>query len=306
MTKLKPQTVLTRKQEWLLISELAKRTTYKRGYLSLMARQGKLKARKHEKNWYSTVENLKLFEEEKKKIKSQRNDHLRRLYREKSAVVTKVSVPKNDNLRLKNKEEKAPVKKISVTKDNIFDEVQKELEEVLREIREKQRRLKKGFPAYKKGKKAMPEETVEKERKETEDISEKLIMDLGKLINTANEVQEGKKIKKADQMENIGPDDLYAIPVKRVEKIEEGRLVGRSIDLERRNLVSRVNDEGINKAKIAPIEKENFLNESYNYFPFEREERFDEGVDATSKILVVVIVLLLLIAVGLIFLIFAL
>lgn len=298
MVNPRKKTTAAKKEEWLLISDLADKTTYKKGYLSLMARQGKLKAKKYNNNWYSTLENLKMFETEKKQIRVQRNDHLRRLYREKSAVsITRPAATVKAGPTSKVK--------VKMVKDNIFDEVQKELEEVLGEIREKQRKLKRGFGAYRETVKAMPENIVEKERKETEDLSEKLIMDLGKLINTANEVQEGKSGVELDKDYEIKSGDMFSIPVKRISKNEEADRNEKAFDLDRRNLVSKVGDEDIDRSKIAPIEKDNFLNESYNYFPFEREERsegLDDG-DKTNRILIAIIAILLLVAAGLIYLI---
>lgn len=310
MVNPKVQGAEAKKEEWLLISELASKTTYKKGYLSLMARQGKLKARKHNNNWYSTLNNLKAFESEKKEIKTQRNEHLRLLYREKSADSIADPTPKQtvkvEAISVKTPPlKKAPIVKVKMSKDNIFDEVQRELEEVLSEIREKQRKLKRGFPAYKEAVAAMPEQVLDRERKETEDISEKLIMDLGRLINTANEAQEGRTAAEVDSGYEISSEDMFSIPVKRISK-EMGKTSsreGRPIDLDRRNLISKVNEEEIDATKIAPIEKDNFLNESYNYFPFERTERPEEN-DKTSKILMVLIVILLAIAAGLVFMIF--
>ncbi len=298
MVNSKSKGEIAKREEWLLISELAEMTKYKKGYLSLMARQGKLKARKHNKNWYSTAGNLKIFETEKNESRALRNNHLRKLYQEKAATVkTAVSTKKSPVIKKV---------KLRTDQDTIFDEVQKELEEVLTEIREKQRKLKRGFAAYREPASSIPANVLEKERKETEDLSEKLIMDLGRLINTANEVQEGKKKGKVEEAESdyeISSDDMFSIPVKRISKETKGGVSGKSIDLDRRNIVSKVDNSDIDNSKIAPIEKDNFLNESYNYFPFEREERPEEGSDATSKILTAVIVLLLLVAAGLIFLI---
>ncbi|MFC1595179.1 hypothetical protein ACFL3E_02000, partial [Patescibacteria group bacterium] len=48
-------------QEFLLISELAHDTPYSAGYLSLLARQGKLESKKIGRNWYSTRSAIKKY-----------------------------------------------------------------------------------------------------------------------------------------------------------------------------------------------------------------------------------------------------
>ena len=85
-------------------------------------------------------------------------------------------------------------------------------------------------------------------------------MDLGRLINTANEAQEGRMAAEVDSGYEISSEDMFSIPVKRISK-EMGKMSsreGRPIDLDRRNLISKVNEEGIDATKIAPIEKDNF------------------------------------------------
>ncbi len=282
-----------KREEWMMVGDLAKQTSYKRGYLSLMARQGKIKSRKYKGNWYSTLDSLREFEEEKKRVRKERNDELRKLYREKSEREKAVAVtPK-----------KAASFKVKIKQDNLFDEVQRELQEVLGEIREKQVKLKKGFAAYKneaKEESRMSEKLIEKERRETEDLSEKLIMDLGKLINTAHKVQEeASPLEKEEEASKVSPEDLYSIPVKRMTHVKAGD-GKRLIDLDRRNMVSRVQTEKkIESQDLKPMaDGDNFLNESYNYFPFEREDREaeDAKADKLNKFLIIIIGILFFIA----------
>jgi len=198
------------KNDWQPLRELALKTPYTMEYLSLMARQKQLKTKKVGRLWYSTLDSIREFEKERQTRKESKREKMREKYFRQA--------------------EKQPTK-IRVTQAAIFDQIQGELEEVLEEIREKERRLRE---EYREGISRVPfrvaaaidpktttggpkatagggEEKAEggflrQEKRETEDLSEKLIMDLGKLLNTANQIQEDVETSRGrEEQENHTP-----------------------------------------------------------------------------------------------------
>lgn len=207
----------TLKKNWQPLRELALKTPYTMEYLSLMARRKQLKVKKTGRLWYSTLENVREFEEEMKKRKEQRKERMRNSYYKK---------PENQSAR-KN-----------ISQKNILDQIQTELEDVLEEIREKERRLKEEYRS------GMPignvsiefhtnpeapsegiassienkEKYIQKEKQETEELSEKLIMDLGRLLNTANQIQDdvmdSRTVPETAPRDQEGGEE-YKIPINR-------------------------------------------------------------------------------------------
>jgi len=175
-----------KEQKWQPLRELALVSPYTMEYLSLMARRKELKVKKIGRIWYSTPQNIQDFEKERAGKKEVRKKQLRKKYLEKIS---------KDNKKIK----------VKVFQHNILDEVQRELEEVLQEIREKEKRLRGemlkneeinvGIRQFTIVPQEKTEKYLEKEKQETEELSEKLIMDLGKLINTANRVYDGQERK---------------------------------------------------------------------------------------------------------------
>jgi len=193
-------TATERKIDWQPLRVLALKTPYTMEYLSLMARRKQLKTKKVGRLWYSTLGNIRGFEKEMQARKEEKREKMRAKYFHQG-------------------EKKLPAK-IRVSQAAIFDQIQSELEEVLKEIREKENRLREEYqegisriplrvaatmpapgrvaaesakPRALFQKKKAKEEYLQKEKRETEDLSEKLIMDLGKLLNTANQIQEDVK-----------------------------------------------------------------------------------------------------------------
>jgi hypothetical protein len=195
------------KNDWQPLRELALKTPYTMEYLSLMARRKQLKVKKVGRLWYSTLNSIHEFEKEMQARKEKKREKMRAKYFRKA--------------------EKQPAK-IRVSQAAIFDQIQGELEEVLAEIREKERRLREDYhegisrvpfrvaaavnseaepkiiTEFKK--KEVKGSFLRKEKQETEDLSEKLIMDLGKLLNTANQIQEDVEIHHNKEE--------YRVPVK--------------------------------------------------------------------------------------------
>lgn len=187
-----------KKINWQPLRELALKTPYTMEYLSLMARRKQLKVKKVGRLWYSTLDAIRDFEKRMQEKKEQRRERM-----------------KNSHF----KSGKKPLQ-IKVTQKTIFDQIQLELEDVLGEIRDKERKLREEYKSGMAGNmvnikfhtapinetneeitevinvvepKNVVENTktyLQKEKKETEELSEKLIMDLGKLLNTANQIQD--------------------------------------------------------------------------------------------------------------------
>lgn len=187
----------SKKDNWQPLRELALKTPYTMEYLSLMARRRQLKVKKVGRLWYSTLENIKDFEQEMRERKEKRKNVLRDSFYEKSGMKRK------------------PIK-VAISQKTIYDQVQAELEEVLAEIREREARLREEYRggasvgremqyddtightrrigriknANANANASAVEKYLVKEERETEELSEKLVMDLGKLLNTANQIQE--------------------------------------------------------------------------------------------------------------------
>ncbi len=206
------------------LKELAPFTPYAVGYLSLMARRGNLKVEKLKGTWFSTLENVKEFEILMNERKEARKKELSQKYHKKVATY-KASGKKEDGGL-----------KIKVQSGNIFDEVQNDLKEVLREIRNKEREIKRDYREYQRknirsgsrietGMTPTPFSVAkaQKEREKGGEIAEKLILDLGKLLNTANQVQEG--VEKIEDIKLNKDNDLVSIPVKtRANAIPQNKL----------------------------------------------------------------------------------
>lgn len=304
------------KVNWQPLRELALHTPYTMGYLSLMARRKQLKVKKIGRIWYSTMENIRSFEKEMEERKEKRKKELQDNYREKVRKEVLEEIEKetegsdevmsnkvmSKKVMSKKKGDAGPVKLRIIGEDTIFDEVQKELQEVLQEIREKEKRIKLGFLAYQKDassdtkEKNYPKSYLSREKKETEEISEKLIMDLGRLINVANEVHEDK-IKTSDISNSEGyQEEAYSIPVK---KVFSGGTKSKNIDLKRKNLVERMDSSERSDINDISFEAENFIPKTYNSFPFERNyeyETHDSTYDRQNNILLVIAGTLIFIA----------
>jgi len=214
----RPPTGRASKIDWQPLRVLALKTPYTMEYLSLMARRKQLKVKKVGRLWYTTLDNIREFEKEMQARKEKKREKMKAKYF--------------------RKDEKPPTK-IRVSQAAIFDQIQNELEEVLEEIREKERRLRDeyqegiaripltvamvGDPKAQLRKKKAKELFLSREKKETEDLSEKLIMDLGKLLNTANQIQEdvddssintNKPLKLAENREPERESEEYQIPIR--------------------------------------------------------------------------------------------
>ncbi len=62
---LKP--VRTKSKKYLLLSEIAKQTPYSEKYLNLLSRYGKIEAHKEGRNWVTSVDAIKKYQEERKR-----------------------------------------------------------------------------------------------------------------------------------------------------------------------------------------------------------------------------------------------
>ena len=293
------------KSNWQPLRELALKTPYTMGYLSLMARRGNLKVKKFGRAWHSTMEYIHEFEKKIAARKEQRKAELSRAYREKAGQISNQIYPGAAARPDEPFGRKAPTGrplKVKVDEDTIFDEVQRELAEVLTEIRAKEKQLRKNYQVYREdyaetsdsaagtGRPPVPSLGIgdlNREQQETEDISEKLIVDLGKLLNTANKIQE-------DEVENLAAEPVsqttdennYFIPVRnigvvsaerksgfkgsfsrdpsRVRGHESGAVYGRS-RFGRGNNYKRDLD-----AALGNYPDKNFLSVPYSSFPHEK------------------------------------
>ena len=198
----------TEKQDFQPLRELALKSPYTMEYLSLMARRGELKVKKIGRIWYSTLDNIKQFEEDRNKKREERKRQLSLKYQEKSGKMTPKSI------------------RVKVAKNSIFDQVQKELEEVLLEIREKEQNIKNDYIARKRNERESlagkaDNYLIKKEKQESEELSEKLIMDLGRLINTANRVYDDKIPGQAMEKTEERREETFSVPIRSNIKIEE-------------------------------------------------------------------------------------
>jgi len=204
-------------QKWRPLKELAPFTPYKVGYLSLMARRKNLKVKKIKGVWHSSLEEVKAFELLMRKRKEERKKLLSRNYHLKSKEKNQKSSP------AKNPSKETGFK-ILVKGETIFDEVQKELKEVLSEIREKEREIRKDYLDYKKRSQNYPFrkteadlERLEKAKEKEEAIAEKLIIDLGKLLNTAHQIHEEREEIRQSDPEEI-KSKVVSVPIKNKSK----------------------------------------------------------------------------------------
>ncbi|MBM3256549.1 MAG: hypothetical protein FJZ04_03750 [Candidatus Moranbacteria bacterium] len=167
--------------------------------------------------------------------------------------------------------------KLQVTEDSIFDEVQRELQEVLGEIREKEKIIKKELTAegLEQTAKNIAKtgdhlEALEKERQETEELSEKLVADLGKLLKTADEVQDQAE-------ESVLEGTAEWVPVRNIGDYDPGSEKARedfgiadpfyytpAVPRDR-----KTGDYELQKRKP----QDNFLYVPYNAHPFEYRRR---------------------------------
>jgi|GEM_PF-1724869 len=239
----------TKGNNWQPLRELALNTPYTMEYLSLMARRRQLKVKKVGRLWYSTLSNIKEFEEEMKKRKEQRKEKMRNSY-----------FKKPEPIRYDAGEVKKHDIKVKVSQGSIYDQIENELEEVLEEIRAKERMLREQYRSVTSESKIpislhgplvsskptakhhprigmdllAPDkireeaeihsmersEYLQKEKQETEELSEKLIMDLGRLLNTANQIKDDAEIERSDNRPKKMPKrqeqtrDEYTIPVR--------------------------------------------------------------------------------------------
>ena len=271
---------------WQPLRELALNTPYAMGYLSLMARRKQLKVKKVGRVWHSTMEHIKEFEEKMQERKELRKKQLQESYREKvKREVLKEIEEKNDEVlkqvqddteRIEKEGFESEVKKHKLsTEDTIFDEVQKELEEVLEEIRNREKRLRQEYLAYRgihggDGAETYGNAALAREKRETEEISENLIMDLGKLLNTANKIHEEESSgESADNIDNSTYEGV-SIPVKN-QNLARGHVRHGGIHTMGMDLPARTGNAKKHADKTGNIgHKDNFLSVPYSTFPFER------------------------------------
>jgi hypothetical protein len=314
------------KNNWQPLRELALNTPYTMGYLSLMARRKQLKVKKIGRVWHSTMENIKDFEEQMKERKEQRKRQLQDNYREKvKREVLKEIEDETSNEVMGNEAMTSPNPllakegaareglKITVSsQDTIFDEVQKELEDVLQEIRDREKKLRQDYLAYRgihgdDGVEVYGNAALAREKQETEELSEKLIMDLGRLLNTANRIHEEEE--SAESSEPIDEDIGIAIPVKN-KNAPHGNIRTMGMDFKRAdNHLVNVTDPAARSAGAGARQagragktakhkhKDNFLSVPYSTFPFEHHRREEvKSVSAQNKLLLFISGLLVFIA----------
>jgi len=255
---------------WQPLRELALHTPYTMGYLSLMARRKQLKVKKIGRIWYSTMENIKDFETVRRQNNEERKKQLRERYEEKVGKV---------RIRITNGQTKpgSGAFKLKVVGDTIFDEVQRELEDVLQEIRERERKLRHRYmshrgeltggymiPAGRHRKISKRDENyLEKEKQETSELSEKLIMDLGKLLNTANKIHDDGTAPKDEKVSAVSSGGAGA-SMEDVRVFKTAETAGAEPDKRNEKTVDSYND-------YAGRGQDNFLSVPYNSFPFESD-----------------------------------
>lgn len=252
-------------KKWQPLRELALHTPYTMGYLSLMARRKQLKVKKVGRVWFSTLDNIHEFEDKMKKQKDARNENLRSSYKEKAEKV-KISVMDDrtaDKILKQVKKEtiieevpaftKVPVG--NMAGDSIFDEIQSELQGVLSEIKNKEKRLRHNYLIYRgsagSGGSRLSAADLQNRKENTEQISEKLISDVGKLLKTVNEIQ------------SVAEEDLNGVQDAEIKipRITEGDHV------------------------LSNHNRDNFLSVPYSYFPFDDSQNSTQKIPSHSKIL---------------------
>lgn len=257
---------------WNLLRELALHTPYTMGYLSLMARRKQLKVKKINGIWYSTLENIKEFEDRMKAQKEKRNEELRKKYQEKvkkvkirivnkkktnKFVIPSSKIDLSANAQDNNNGWDDNVSHIPVNEmrfmenDSVFDEVQNELEEVLQTIKDKEKRLRHNYMMYR-GKVKTGKNELDSQGIKAQQVSEELISDLGRLLRTAKEIH-GEATKK--EVERVSRERDFIRDEKgvtdHVSVEEEDHMLGNH-------------------------HKDNFLSVPYSYFPFEDRGRYRE------------------------------
>jgi len=311
------------KINWQPLRELALNTPYTMGYLSLMARRKQLKVKKIGRVWYSTMENIKDFEDTMRDRKEERKRQLQESYREKVKREVLKEIESESELatplaaRLPDGQEDGHLPltkgrkglkvfspstegeypqgegvasrhgglKISVSsQDTIFDEVQKELEEVLTEIKEREKKLRQDYLAYRgihgnDDAEVYGNATLAREKQETEELSEKLILDLGRLLNTANKIHEEEEYEggssqrlepTSGEESSVESQEGVSIPIRGGAK-HPLRKSTMGMDLRKAKGFSRIGD-GINPDNtIKKSNKDNFLSVPYSTFPFEHQ-----------------------------------
>lgn len=128
------------KSDWQPLRELAPSTPYALEYLSSMARKKQLKVKKIGRVWYSTKEHIKEFEDTMRERKEERKRQLRKNYQEKVIDETKIKIKV-----LPKAQYRSHKIKVQGSGATIFDAVQKELREVLQEIRERESKLRRNY-----------------------------------------------------------------------------------------------------------------------------------------------------------------
>lgn len=309
----------TDKNDWQPLRELALNTPYTMGYLSLMARRKQLKVKKIGRVWHSTMENIKEFEDTMRDRKEERKRQLQESYREKvkrevlkeieeeteeiqedSHIPLEISHtpevgsglrPEPENSAIA--ERKGSSRRLEPTvyrrhnltissDDTIFDEVQRELEDVLQEIRDREKKLRQDYLSYKAihgddGVEVYGNAALAREKQETEELSEKLIMDLGRLLNTANKIHEEEESAESQTIEN---DAGVAIPVRN-KNAPHGHIRTMGMDFKRpENQYRRdIAAHSHNNKK----HKDNFLSVPYSTFPFEHQVEPKNDLTSSSS-----------------------
>jgi hypothetical protein len=276
------------------LRELALHSPYTMGYLSLMARRKQLKVKKIGRAWYSSLANIKDFEAKMQKQKEERNEQLRKSYIEKAEKV-KISVMDNrkadkilrevqeDTKNVRDDEGIDPLVKPEDNKfkpeedvrivrddrggDTIFDEVQRELGDILQEIRTREKKLRHNYMVHRgdilgKG----IDKDLAKEKQITQDLSGQLIDDMGRLLRTASEVHNHAERDSAKSGRQAF----------KFEKVVEN-----------------------NDHLLGNYHKDNFLSVPYSYFPFEDTKQLarQHSVSVQNKILLFVAGIMVFVAI---------
>ncbi|MFH1182662.1 MAG: hypothetical protein V1690_00160 [Candidatus Moraniibacteriota bacterium] len=223
----------------------------------------------------------------------------------------------SSNSPLERGAEATPRRGVLSSDDTIFDEVQKELEEVLQEIRDREKKLRQDYLAYRgihgdDGVEVYGNAALAREKQETEELSEKLIMDLGRLLNTANKIHEEEESAEPADTNELDPNEGISIPVRN-KNIQHGSIRTMGMDFKRAdNQFVNLTDPPAGRAgkTVKRKHKDNFLSVPYSTFPFEhggfktgglnqREERLEPTsmkVSAQNKLLLFISGLLVFIA----------
>ncbi len=340
---------------WQPLRELAQVTPYTMGYLSLMARRGQLKVRKIGRVWHSTLSNIREFEKDMEARKRERKIQLSRQYKEKSVnpenknlgldMINRLAREERsvDSIDFINRqpERKIPIKPLperdttvnltvnpplkSVTEsiketDTIFDEIQKELMEVLDDIRGKEKKIRQDYLAYRentiKSEKSdfinqesledqirlevnqnliQDSEYLKEEERQTEEISDKLINDLGKLLDVADKAQQEAKYSILENKEN----ESEWIPININGKTNIGIQNKSEGVLSERVFASEGKEPDFTHSREKYL-ADNFLNSPYNAHPFEyrRRETREPVVRRNYGQIIVILLSLILVAIA--------